>query len=826
MDLSRSSMIRMLFSSMRMESKSRKPRLVPGSRDSRLATHSKLGTLSLRSTLNSHSKSSRAARSFFPKLRTQKLRPATAIDRMRRLLPKKGSCHIYSLKSFSNPNFSLIKSHCSQAQNAPLYSLDNPHAILISKEHGVVVDPYLGKSLRPHQVQGVTFLYECISGLRNIPGGGTGAILADAMGLGKSLQAISVMWTALKQGPNGVPLAKKAIVVCPASLVANWTNEVKKWLGVQRIKPTAIMSSSPKEAKQSIADFVSTPLSPLLIIGYEMFRRFAKDLGKSQVGLLICDEGHKLKSAQGNKTIEALSSFRCPRRIILTGTPVQNDLDEFFAVCNFTNPGCLGDISTFRTVFSNPIVQSRDKGASTETKRLGLTRAQELKRVTNVFVLRRAATVIQKYLPPKKEISLFCRLDPEQIVEYSKTCKEAFQDLSKGGRNGGAALGSIQRLRKICSHWDGTEEDANSDEDKPQTKAQGQPKKSIDYSRSGKLKALACFLKHLKESNSPSEKLVLISNFTSNLDIFEDILNQLGVGYLRLDGSTAAGLRGNLVERFNYAKSPFQVFLLSSKAGGVGLNLIGANRLILYDPDWNPANDKQAMARVWREGQQRPVFIYRMLGTDTTEEKIFQRQLFKMDLDLSVEKSSSRAGKGMDGKFSVEELRDLFLPPKNIESSTKDMIEAQDESRFDGKFCSSWEEDLEIGDPVFLKALRECPSFSCICVQDTKVESEVEKSESDDGNALDFAKDEDEALEIDARDDEDLEIVAKDLEEDLEIDAEDDEDLEIVTKDDEEKLEIDDNNHDAMEVESNAEPRRRSKRPKLVVNLAEEDSDE
>ncbi|CAN8074925.1 unnamed protein product [Agarophyton chilense] len=530
----------------------------------------------------------------------------------------------------------------------------------------VVLDPCLARHMREHQKEGISFLYRCALGVsysNDILG--KGAILADEMGLGKSLQAIALIWTLLKQGPNVSPLVKKAIVVCPASLVTNWVNEVKKWLGNERLQPVWVESgNSTFESKQGLAAFVNGNVKRLLIISYEMFRSYSDHLYKSGCGLVICDEGHRLKSSQGNKTIEALRNLPCKRRIILTGTPVQNDLDEFFAVCDFVNPGCLGTLQCFRNIFANPIIASRDSNATQSVIRLGEARAQELFRATSCFVLRRTSDILEKYLPPKTETAIFCRLVPEQEEAYKREANNRYANLDTSRFS--AALSAINYLRKICSHPTLVFKD--SDDNSSLQNGDNLRKEHFDVSHSSKMLVTMSIC---DASLSAGEKVILVSNFTSTLDLIQDALIRRTIKYCRLDGSTNVNHRGDIVRQFNKGRNG-DVFLLSAKAGGVGLNLVGASRLILFDPDWNPATDLQAMARVWRDGQKRPVFVYRLLCTGTIEEKIFQRQLFKGELQSAVDGdeengvSSGGVFGGKEGNFSAEQLKDLFQYHGNL----------------------------------------------------------------------------------------------------------------------------------------------------------------
>uniref|UniRef100_A0A674DSA9 RAD54 homolog B n=1 Tax=Salmo trutta TaxID=8032 RepID=A0A674DSA9_SALTR len=526
----------------------------------------------------------------------------------------------------------------------------------------VVVDPYLTAHLRPHQRDGLLFLYECVMGMRATCR--YGAILADEMGLGKTLQSVALTWTLLKQGPyGGKPVAKLVLVVAPGSLVQNWGAEFKKWLGRERISVYTVNQDHRVEL------FAASPLHSVLVISYEMLLRSLEVVQKLEFGLVICDEGHRLKNSS-IKTSSALSGLSCTRRVILTGTPVQNDLQEFYAIIEFVNPGILGSSAAYRKVYEEPILRSRQPICTEEERVLGEERAAELSRLTGLFILRRTQEIINRYLPPRLDWTVFCSPSPLQ--------QELYQALLSHRVIRACLLGSTQTqththlacitsLKKLCNHpgllYSAVQErsDGGSAEGSlyeglrgvfPESYSSG----GFSTADSGKLLVLSDLLTTIRHL-SPTDRVVLVSNYTQTLDLLQDLCVHLGYTYCRLDGNTPTIQRQRLVDNFNSPHSAHFLFLLSSKAGGVGLNLIGASHLVLYDIDWNPANDIQAMARVWRDGQKKTVHIYRLLTAGTIEERIFQRQVSKQGLSGTV----VDLGKGAEHtSFSSNELRDLF----------------------------------------------------------------------------------------------------------------------------------------------------------------------
>ncbi|XP_064247839.1 DNA repair and recombination protein RAD54B isoform X2 [Passer domesticus] len=557
----------------------------------------------------------------------------------------------------------------------------------------VVVDPYIASNLRPHQKEGVIFLYECVMGMR--VSGRCGAILADEMGLGKTLQCIALVWTLLRQGPYGCkPVLKRALVVTPGSLVKNWKKEFQKWLGSERIKVFTV------DQDHKVEEFMGSPLYSVMIISYEMLLRSSDQIQAVEFNLLICDEGHRLKNST-IKTTTALTSLSCERRVILTGTPIQNDLQEFYALIEFVNPGILGSLSTYRKIYEEPIVRSREPSATEEEKELGEKRAAELTRLTGLFILRRTQEVINKFLPPKKESIIFCRPTALQLELYRKLLgSRVITSCLQGRLENSPHLICIGALKKLCNHpcllFKAIKEkscDPMSEEYDESSLYEGvidvfpQDYTSDTFCEtdSGKLQVLVKLLAAIHELNS-SERVVLVSNYTQTLNILQDICKHHGYSYTRLDGHTPVSQRQHIVDTFNSKFSPTFIFLLSSKAGGVGLNLVGACHLILYDIDWNPATDIQAMARVWRDGQKHAVHIYRLLTTGSIEEKIYQRQISKQDLSgavVDLSKTSEHT------HFSIEELKNLFTLHEDSSCVTHDLLECDCMGKVDHQNTSS-----------------------------------------------------------------------------------------------------------------------------------------
>lgn len=576
-------------------------------------------------------------------------------------------------KHFKTPLLSTtVIPRTKSSEPQPRHDPNQPNALVMKRPAScpkgkqivdVVVDPVLSKHLRQHQRDGVCFLYECVMGMRCE---GEGAIMADEMGLGKTLQTIALLWTLMKQNPiyESAPVVSKALVVCPAGLVDNWRREFRKWLGNERVGVFVVDGKNRK-----ISNFTKGKSYNIMIVGYEMLRVVQEELKTGTIDIVVADEGHRLKTAN-NKAMHAIQSLNTERRIILSGTPLQNDLGEFYTAIDFVNPGLLGQRSAFKRTFEGPIVRSRQPDASESELEKGEARWKELVSLTSQFMIRRTAEVLSKYLPPKTEHVVFCKPTPAQAASYRSILASPIFAAALG--NTDMALQLINVLKKICNSPALLKSTKDAD-DTPSEMLQSllpliPPKVLNSNSSSAKLRVLDSLVHRIYTTTE--EKIVIVSNYTMTLDMIERLLVSLSYSYLRLDGSTPAKNRQALVEKFNKTpKKASFAFLLSAKAGGVGLNLIGASRIVLFDIDWNPATDLQAMARIHRDGQKLPCKVYRFLVQGGLDEKIYQRQVMKMGLANAVVDNKASAS-----TFSREELKDLFRLDERESCQTHDLL--------------------------------------------------------------------------------------------------------------------------------------------------------
>lgn len=532
----------------------------------------------------------------------------------------------------------------------------------------VVVDPNVGRHMRPHQVEGVKFLYECVMGLRG-PNAPQGAILADEMGLGKTLQTIVLIHTLLKQSPYWNPSTgaiRKAVVVCPLTLVDSWKREFHKWLGSSSINVLSVDGRRHASAQS----FAQSKVWHVMIIGYEKLRGCVDLLQKAHppVDLVVCDEGHRLKSREA-KTTKMFDLLPTPRRILLSGTPIQNDLSELHTMVDIVAPGILGTYANFKKEYEDPIVASRVQGCTSQDAHIGQMRSNQLRAKTSSLILHRSATILNDYLPSRTDLVVFCAPSAVQLQVYEAIVRSSLE----AGLSSPLVLIGI--LRKLC---DSTRLLSHASETRvsgtliPAHARRLLSQRAPLEQSSGKLAILQALISRFWEQTE--DKVVIVSHFTSALDVVQRLLSKQYT-CARLDGHTPQEERYELVKDFNgrpRSEDSF-VFLLSAKSGGVGLNLIGANRLILLDSDWNPSQDQQAMARIHRDGQRKACFVYRLLLSGTLDEKVFQRQQTKLGLSGTL-MQEYQGEEGTNDAFTPQELRDLFTLHTGTPCLTHDQL--------------------------------------------------------------------------------------------------------------------------------------------------------
>lgn len=464
------------------------------------------------------------------------------------------------------------------------------------------------------------------------------------------------------------------MIICPSSLVSNWAKEFDKWIGCSQPQRVTIQNGQQDDRMRV---FANSHQGQVAILSYDIARLHLETLRTSlPLALLVVDEGHRLKSTSGSRTLTALAAIPTQSRLCLTATPIQNNLGEFYALANFSRPGVFGDLANFRKLYERPMSRAASGNRTTQRERdSGATQSRAFDEITKTFMLRRLQSeVLRSMLPPRTEVLLFCQPTERQCELYRTITNNSTIYRQNAAGCSLDALTSLTAVRKVCSH--------------PCLYEDSQYGRTEDLALSGKLVVLDALLRSIKEYTS--DKVVLVSNFTSVLSLIERILLiPRQYSYTRLDGTTNAKTRQSVVDSFNRDVNKF-CFLLSSKAGGCGLNLVGANRLVLLDPDWNPANDIQSMGRVYRQGQTKPTFIYRLLTSGTVEEVIFQRQVKKGNLaTMAMDKK-----KAFSSQITSEELIDCFTLKTDCACDSKRKL--------------GWKSDYDSSEPTGSLATQGC----------------------------------------------------------------------------------------------------------------------
>jgi len=463
--------------------------------------------------------------------------------------------------------------------------------------------------LRPYQKQGVAWLQF----LRENKFGG---ILADEMGLGKTLQTLAFISSCHKNQKLSGPV----LIVCPTSLVFNWTAEAKKF--TPELKVVALQGASRLDRLEDI------PQSNLVITSYALIRRDAEQYRDLRFDALVLDEAQHIKNRQTQNAL-AVKAVRADHRLVLTGTPMENSVLDLWSIFDFLMPGYLGSAADFRERYEQPITRDKDEAAQA---RLG--------RRLRPFMLRRLKTEVAKDLPAKIEQVSFCELSEDQREIYQQVLAVSRKEVMNAvGANGLAkskmvVLNALLRLRQICC-------------DPRLLKLEGA---QFTDESSGKL---ARFGELLEEAIDGGHRVLVFSQFVSMLSLLRDKLTAEKLDFCYLDGSTKD--RGAVVERFQ-GNANIPVFLISLKAGGVGLTLTGADTVVHFDPWWNPAVEDQATDRAHRIGQTRVVTSYKLIAEGTVEEKILALQQKKR----AIIKATLGGEDSLADNLTWEEIQSLF----------------------------------------------------------------------------------------------------------------------------------------------------------------------
>jgi SNF2 family DNA or RNA helicase len=421
------------------------------------------------------------------------------------------------------------------------------------------------------------------------------------MGLGKTVQALALLLD--RGGPS--------LVVCPTSVCFNWLEEAR------RFAPSLNLATL---GRNRAAQIEALGPQDVLVVSYGLLNTCQELLEKVSWEVVILDEAQLVKNARA-KRAQAASALQAKARVALTGTPVENHLGDLCSLFRFLNPGLLGGEKSFAQRFARPIEEGNRAAAHC------------LKRLISPFVLRRLKSQVLDELPPRTEIPLYVQLDDEERALYEAARQRASESLAQRSSDDPEAfhvLAELTRLRRLCCH----------------------PRLVMPESQlpGAKLQAVLQLVDELRENR---HRALVFSQFVDHLQLLRGELDARGIPYRYLDGSTPAADRPALVREFQSGKG--DLFLISLKAGGAGLNLTAADYVIHLDPWWNPAVEDQASDRAHRLGQQRPVTVYRMIARDTVEERI-------VDLHRHKRALADQLLSGQDGssRLNVDELLALL----------------------------------------------------------------------------------------------------------------------------------------------------------------------
>jgi chromodomain-helicase-DNA-binding protein 4 len=496
---------------------------------------------------------------------------------------------------------------------------------------------FLSGSLHPYQLEGLNFLRFSWSKQTHV-------ILADEMGLGKTIQSIAFLASLFEEGICTHP----HLVVAPLSTLRNWEREFATWAPQMNVimyvgsaqarsvireyefyYPKKVKKIKKKKSGQIVSESKHDRIKfDVLLTSYEMINLDTTSLKPIKWECMIVDEGHRLKN-KDSKLFSSLKQYSTRHRVLLTGTPLQNNLDELFMLMHFLDAGKFASLEEFQEEF-------KDINQEEQISRLHKMLAPHL--------LRRVKKDVMKELPPKKELILRVDLSSKQKEYYKAILTRNYQILTRRGGAQISLINVVMELRKLCCHaymLEGVEPDIDD------------PKEAFKQllESSGKLHLLDKMMVKLKEQG---HRVLIYSQFQHMLDLLEDYCSYKKWQYERIDGKVGGAERQIRIDRFNAKNSSRFCFLLSTRAGGLGINLATADTVVIYDSDWNPHADLQAMARAHRLGQTNKVLIYRLITRGTIEERMMQMTKKKMVLEHLV------VGRLKAQNINQEELDDII----------------------------------------------------------------------------------------------------------------------------------------------------------------------
>eukprot|EP01114_Cavostelium_apophysatum_P002760 TRINITY_DN1244_c0_g1_i1.p1 TRINITY_DN1244_c0_g1~~TRINITY_DN1244_c0_g1_i1.p1 ORF type:complete len:1348 (-),score=431.50 TRINITY_DN1244_c0_g1_i1:91-4134(-) len=484
-----------------------------------------------------------------------------------------------------------------------------------SIEEKVTTQPEMlaGGKLKQYQLTGLQWLVSLYNNKLN-------GILADEMGLGKTIQTVSLIAYLMEKKNDKGPY----LIVVPLSTLSNWALEFHKWAPPVTV---VIYKGDPKVRKQIFQEELQATQFNVCLTSYEYVMLDKSHLSKIEWNYIIIDEGHRIKN-KNSKLSLTLRQYMSRHRLLLTGTPLQNDLGELWALLNFLLPSIFNSSQNFEQWFNAPFAFAQKKGAKgasdihiAPNEEEALLIINRLHKVLRPFLLRRLKSDVEAELPDKVEVILKCPLSGYQIKLYRDMAERqvVLVDPNNAKKNTKGFNNTLMQLQKICNHPYLFKDEYVIDNN--------------IIRASGKFDLIDRILPKLRKAG---HRILIFNQMTNVMSIMEDYFQLKGWEYLRLDGSTKSEDRPHLVKLWNAPDTPHWLFILSTKAGGLGLNLQTADTVIIFDTDWNPQADLQAQARAHRIGSTKEVRVFRLVSHNSVEERILEKATFKLDVDAKV----------------------------------------------------------------------------------------------------------------------------------------------------------------------------------------------
>ncbi|KAK4227720.1 hypothetical protein QBC38DRAFT_186112 [Podospora fimiseda] len=555
----------------------------------------------------------------------------------------------------------------------------------------IFINDHIGSRIKDHQIDGVRFMWNHV--VVNFSAQ-QGCLLAHTMGLGKTMQVITLLVVIAEASASDDPLIReqipeklrtsKTMILCPAGLVDNWTDELYMWAPENALGDLWVVNStySEQQRETTVKNWVSK--GGILIIGYPMFTTMGQKseemekLLKETPNLVVADEAHYMKN-QDSQRAQATANFSTPSRIALTGSPLTNNVSDYYAMINWVAPNYLGPSREFNANFAAPIKEGLYADSIPPAKRRARKLLHVLKETVGPKMHRKDADVLHNALPAKKEFIITLPLTDLQrrlYEEYIHCVNDTRVSGSMTSESQAKVWSMVAKLGLVLAHPKIFKMVAEAKKTGPDRKGAGKSEDEFDIPQdllSGLLKQVAdrdidnpvhsykilALLKILAACKEKGDKVLIFSQSIPTLNYLESLFRLQKLGYLRLDGKTPIAARQGATKKFNNTKG-IDIYLISTKAGGVGLNIFGANRVVIFDFKYTPADEQQAIGRAYRLGQTKPVYVYWLFVGGTFEEIIHNSGVFKTQL-------ASRVVDKKNPTPWATRVKEYFAPPRDLE---------------------------------------------------------------------------------------------------------------------------------------------------------------